>query len=141
MLMRILLVIVHYWNPDGGGAHQSLRPNPQPRIDALQNQLLCIRRLGYNQSVLHMHDRAVYRANDTYRNIIDVKIVTDGSHHVLDMLHESYSTCYEHVVSSPSDPLLLGFEAQKILSQSLSCLLYTSPSPRDGLLSRMPSSA
>ena len=25
--------------------------------------------------------------------------------------------------------------------QSLSCLLYTSPSPRDGLLSRMPSSA
>ena len=25
--------------------------------------------------------------------------------------------------------------------QSISCLLYTSPSPRDGLLSRMPSSA
>ena len=27
------------------------------------------------------------------------------------------------------------------MSQSMSCLLYTSPSPRDGLLSRMPSSA
>ena len=27
------------------------------------------------------------------------------------------------------------------LAQSTSCLLYTSPSPRDGLLSRMPSSA
>ena len=27
------------------------------------------------------------------------------------------------------------------ISYSLSCLLYTSPSPRDGLLSRMPSSA
>ena len=27
------------------------------------------------------------------------------------------------------------------LGYSLSCLLYTSPSPRDGLLSRMPSSA
>ena len=27
------------------------------------------------------------------------------------------------------------------LEQSLGCLLYTSPSPRDGLLSRMPSSA
>ena len=26
-------------------------------------------------------------------------------------------------------------------AQGLSCLLYTSPSPRDGLLSRMPSSA
>ena len=27
------------------------------------------------------------------------------------------------------------------LSRTVSCLLYTSPSPRDGLLSRMPSSA
>ena len=27
------------------------------------------------------------------------------------------------------------------LNQALPCLLYTSPSPRDGLLSRMPSSA
>ena len=26
-------------------------------------------------------------------------------------------------------------------SEAMSCLLYTSPSPRDGLLSRMPSSA
>ena len=29
----------------------------------------------------------------------------------------------------------------KLGFSSLSCLLYTSPSPRDGLLSRMPSSA
>ena len=29
----------------------------------------------------------------------------------------------------------------KKLEAELSCLLYTSPSPRDGLLSRMPSSA
>ena len=30
---------------------------------------------------------------------------------------------------------------QKMLDLYNSCLLYTSPSPRDGLLSRMPSSA
>ena len=30
---------------------------------------------------------------------------------------------------------------QYVEGQSLACLLYTSPSPRDGLLSRMPSSA
>ena len=29
----------------------------------------------------------------------------------------------------------------EVLEQVLICLLYTSPSPRDGLLSRMPSSA
>ena len=34
----------------------------------------------------------------------------------------------------------LGF-ASTLIAQGLNCLLYTSPSPRDGLLSRMPSSA
>ena len=33
----------------------------------------------------------------------------------------------------------LAFENEKLYSKT--CLLYTSPSPRDGLLSRMPSSA
>ena len=28
-----------------------------------------------------------------------------------------------------------------LMEQGITCLLYTSPSPRDGLLSRMPSSA
>ena len=32
-------------------------------------------------------------------------------------------------------------EVEKMFTQLLACLLYTSPSPRDGLLSRMPSSA
>ena len=30
---------------------------------------------------------------------------------------------------------------QQNIEQQIACLLYTSPSPRDGLLSRMPSSA
>ena len=40
-------------------------------------------------------------------------------------------------------PQKLNLVAQMIRKQSASkaCLLYTSPSPRDGLLSRMPSSA
>ena len=32
-------------------------------------------------------------------------------------------------------------EGETFVCMGLSCLLYTSPSPRDGLLSRMPSSA
>ena len=35
---------------------------------------------------------------------------------------------------------MLAFETLEA-SQASTCLLYTSPSPRDGLLSRMPSSA
>ena len=34
----------------------------------------------------------------------------------------------------------IGMEIE-MTSKKISCLLYTSPSPRDGLLSRMPSSA
>ena len=40
--------------------------------------------------------------------------------------------------------LLIGMglvDAIPIVSLAIGCLLYTSPSPRDGLLSRMPSSA
>ena len=36
---------------------------------------------------------------------------------------------------------LLQLGRQSIIEESIDCLLYTSPSPRDGLLSRMPSSA
>ena len=32
-------------------------------------------------------------------------------------------------------------ELEKLMERHEDCLLYTSPSPRDGLLSRMPSSA
>ena len=37
--------------------------------------------------------------------------------------------------------VLLGGGTTRIVDPSGNCLLYTSPSPRDGLLSRMPSSA
>ena len=43
---------------------------------------------------------------------------------------------------SGEDTLLMGFDLRKPkLSKYLGCLLYTSPSPRDATLSRMPSSA
>jgi hypothetical protein len=117
--MRILLAIVHYWDPQGGGHHQSLRPNPQPRIDALQQQLLCLRRLGGRQSYLHMVDRAVYPANDHWRHQIDVCLVTDGEHHVLDRLDPVFGSCYRDVPTSPANGRLLGFEAQKVLAEAL----------------------
>ena len=41
-------------------------------------------------------------------------------------------------VSTDSDEQFTSYEAQV---DYYTCLLYTSPSPRDGLLSRMPSSA
>ena len=51
------------------------------------------------------------------------------------VMHESkeFSTDYD-VYFSYSQPMV-------VVDWANSCLLYTSPSPRDGLLSRMPSSA
>ena len=54
----------------------------------------------------------------------------------------------DHDLSDNSGANILGSEDKKFWHDhkgakinSISCLLYTSPSPRDGLLSRMPSSA
>ena len=43
----------------------------------------------------------------------------------------------------PDEPIVIKIEApfEPTPTQPLSCLLYTSPSPRDATLSRMPSSA
>ena len=50
--------------------------------------------------------------------------------------HNSLST-----TAAALDRLLTAVAAKKARLQLATCLLYTSPSPRDGLLSRMPSSA
>ena len=117
--MKILLAIVHYWDPSGNGKHQSLRPSPGPRLDALKQQLLSIRRLAQRQHMLHMADRAVYPCNEAYRNEITIRIVTDGEHTVLDRLEPEYRACFEEVVASPETGLMLGFEAQDYLASQL----------------------
>ena len=51
------------------------------------------------------------------------------------------------VFTANSNDAVIGIRIANILTSAIkidvfvSCLLYTSPSPRDGLLSRMPSSA
>ena len=49
---------------------------------------------------------------------------------------------FDNLVTGWRDAVKFGpFEQGDLLNKSDVCLLYTSPSPRDGLLSRMPSSA
>lgn len=117
--MRILLAIVHYWDPQGDGQHQSLRPNPAPRIAALQDQLLALRRLGLHRSYLHMGDRAAYPADEALRHQIDIRIITDGQHHVLDQLDPAYQELFDEVVTKPESGRMLGFEAHQFLASEL----------------------
>ena len=66
-----------------------------------------------------MADRAVYPANDDLRSEITLRVVTDGEHHVLDRLPDVFKACFDHVITQPADGKMLGFEAQKHLSQGL----------------------
>ena len=63
-----------------------------------------------------MEDRAVYPCNDAFRNEITIRIITDGEHTVLDRLEPSYRDCFEEVVVSPTNGLMLGFEAHAFLA-------------------------
>ena len=47
----------------------------------------------------------------------------------------------EHSLQSATRAYKNGESEEMVVAALLHCLLYTSPSPRDGLLSRMPSSA
>ena len=47
----------------------------------------------------------------------------------------------EYIVIKCGGSVLVDKSLFDIFIKDISCLLYTSPSPRDGLLSRMPSSA
>ena len=117
--MRILLASVHYWNPQGDGLHQSLRPDPQPRLQALQAQLLALRRLDQGQCQLHIAQRAVLPANEALRHQIDVRLITDGEHTVVDRLQPAYAAMVQEVVTHPAHGRLLGFEAQRFLASQL----------------------
>ena len=117
--MRILLAIVHHWNPEGSGRHASLRPDPKPRLRALQDQLLALRRLAVGQGLLSIAERRVEDANQALRHQITIKVITDGQHHVLDQLDAPYRQMVEEVATTPPSPLELGFEAHRVLADHL----------------------
>ena len=117
--MRILLTIVHHWNPEGGGQHASLQPDPKPRLEALQKQLLSLVRLGTGQGVLNIAEMRVDDASQALRHQFTIRLITDGQHHLVNQLDERYQALIEHVPTQPAEPKRLGFEAQRVLAESL----------------------
>ena len=77
-----------------------------------------------------------------------VKVLVEGSKRIKildfkdnDKFIDCEYTHYQDLVTKDEDLIPLAMTAVRRLEKLTSCLLYTSPSPRDGLLSRMPSSA
>ena len=117
--MRILVAVVHYWDPDGSGRHGSLRSDPRPRIEAFQQQLLALQRMGTRQAQLNIQTMTADPANRQLQHSIDIKVITDGKHHVLDRLDQPYRGLFQMVVAKPASPKHLGFEAQRFLASRL----------------------
>ena len=113
--MNILFCVVHYWKPTDDSSHQSLRADPLPRIYALTSLISSLRRLGLNQSVLHMKDRAIYRINDFFRFNIDLRIITDGTNTILNQLPLEFQSSYREVITTVDDPKFLGFKSHEFL--------------------------
>ena len=57
--------------------------------------------------------------NSQLQHTIDIKVITDGEHHVLDRLDPPYHGLFQMVVSEPESPRHLGFEAQRFLASRL----------------------
>ena len=57
------------------------------------------------------------------------------------MVDESKLPSTEQILQDPITKKFVFLNSDAYPDQTCICLLYTSPSPRDGLLSRMPSSA
>ena len=117
--MKILLAIVHFWDPEGSGRHQSLRPHPGPRVGALQQQILALRRLANQQYELHVSGQGIFRSNHSYRNQIDLHLITDGEHTVLEHLEPDFRACITEVVTQPESGMMLPFEAHRHLGEVL----------------------
>ena len=78
-----------------------------------------MQRLGVRQAQLNIEKMTADPANTQLQHTIDVKVITDGKHHVLDRLDPPYRGLFQMVVTAPSSPKHLGFEAQRFLASRL----------------------
>ena len=87
-----------------------------------------------SSEILPLFSSPVYCAvDDTMPDILDK---------IENLEYHNFTGQYRGGVSSVEQNILKEIpEMAEFLKPHISCLLYTSPSPRDGLLSRMPSSA
>ena len=72
------------------------------------------------------------------RAVQDDRHLADGYRQLATTLGVAFDT---YLFAEPSRPIFVELNNPFRRDRRWGCLLYTSPSPRDGLLSRMPSSA
>ncbi|NJO41509.1 MAG: calcium-binding protein [Cyanobacteria bacterium RU_5_0] len=116
--MRILFTIAHLFKPDGSGRHSSQRKNPQPRLEALSNNIAALHQLfSKSQTTIRIASSLTLPANQSQTHDLDIVVCTTQGHHLLDQLSLPYHFYKHH--PTQAEPLLLGFECQTVLRDSL----------------------
>ena len=127
------------------------RPRGLMVITAIREQGLSpteqrIKEKNMTSLVIAEHDNASLKGATL--NTISAAAACGGEVHVLVAGHNAAAAAQAasqiagvaKVIHADSEALAHGL-AENVAAQVLACLLYTSPSPRDGATSRMPSSA
>ena len=129
--------------PKTGTVFVSVRDGDKPRI---LESLKLLRTLGFEVLATSGTQRYL---NENGVEAVKINKMSEGRPHVVDaikngQIHLVFNTTEGATALADSKPLRRAALLHKVpyyTTLSGACLLYTSPSPRDGLLSRMPSSA
>ena len=103
-------------------------------------ELLAIQKHLRRQHRVMAIRQAVYIASKVALALDHAHLATDEDGQPLGIVHRDVSP-QNILISYSGEVKLIDFGIAKFATQSMDCLLYTSPSPRDATLSRMPSSA
>ena len=118
-------------------------------------EIICDIQQGDNQPIpndikinwgLSLEENRKAQSNDKFctqmlRKLIQEKPIVDQAYHVEDGILRKYVTDNKQRFDTIVVPAHYTLALLRLAHGELGCLLYTSPSPRDATLSRMPSSA
>ena len=123
-----------------------LLDNAQNKLNTAQSarsEILEQAKRDSDKMVIELNDK-FHKASEIKKNLAENKIGQMKDAAIKEIKDTSIKIAVDSVkkiITTSVDKSKLDTLFQKNLDETKDCLLYTSPSPRDGLLSRMPSSA
>ena len=111
-------------------------------IDSRSGELIVVNSTAIDFEASPTHDIVVRVTNavgDYYEEAIAIPVVNDSTPEIVNLESDAIEYVENGVPVSVTDTLSISDGDSATLQSA--CLLYTSPSPRDATLSRMPSSA
>ena len=104
--------------------------------------------LGYIKECIELFEKMVPKEQGSKSSAApkNLFVVNDSSKKLSDSKREQFHSLVAKILfaakrARPDTGTAISFLTTRVSEPDVDCLLYTSPSPRDGLLSRMPSSA